>query len=262
MPRMCGALRAAAGPSAFVCPTRLTRLLTWLARPAAHTQLTHQPHPRSPPHTHRPHPPHPTPPPRAAEDIDFKYPLRRSCVVEIDIFCARVPHGHARIVRCLQVRGRGGRRRRRLWAVWSAGRGALSSASSLAQRKKHPGAKGVPCWLAGAACWHHMYCLLYCLLYCLQDNLEDGEMSVECREEVRRDQVGSAPGRGGQGATARPFRPGQAENWWQPELRNAERMPTRTHAPSCSTVCLLNRLSAQLPAEEGLHRRRRLPVQE
>ncbi len=39
-----------------------------------------------------------------AEDIDFKYPLRRACVVEISIFCKDVPHGHARVVRCLQVR--------------------------------------------------------------------------------------------------------------------------------------------------------------
>lgn len=37
-----------------------------------------------------------------AEDIDFKYPLQRACVTEISIFCADTPHGHARVVRCLQ----------------------------------------------------------------------------------------------------------------------------------------------------------------
>lgn len=42
--------------------------------------------------------------PASAEDIDFKYPLHRACTVEISIFCKDVPHGHARVVRCLQVR--------------------------------------------------------------------------------------------------------------------------------------------------------------
>ncbi|KAI7844989.1 hypothetical protein COHA_001355 [Chlorella ohadii] len=39
---------------------------------------------------------------RLAEDIDFKYPLRQACVVEIELLCRDVPHGHARVVRCLQ----------------------------------------------------------------------------------------------------------------------------------------------------------------
>ena len=38
-----------------------------------------------------------------AEDIDFKYPLKQACAAEMGAFCKEVPHGHARIVRCLQV---------------------------------------------------------------------------------------------------------------------------------------------------------------
>lgn len=40
---------------------------------------------------------------KMAEDIDFKYPTRRACAWEISHFCKGVPHGHARIIRCLQV---------------------------------------------------------------------------------------------------------------------------------------------------------------
>jgi Golgi apparatus protein 1 len=42
---------------------------------------------------------------KMAEDIDFKYPTRRACAWEISHFCKGVPHGHARVIRCLQVRG-------------------------------------------------------------------------------------------------------------------------------------------------------------
>lgn len=53
-----------------------------------------------------PLPPPPPPPPQVkmAEDIDFKYPMRRACAWEISRFCANLPHGHARVIRCLQVR--------------------------------------------------------------------------------------------------------------------------------------------------------------
>jgi hypothetical protein len=37
-----------------------------------------------------------------AEDIDFKYPMRKACAWEISTFCQNVPHGHARVIRCLQ----------------------------------------------------------------------------------------------------------------------------------------------------------------
>jgi hypothetical protein len=39
---------------------------------------------------------------RMAEDIDFKYPMKRSCAWEISSFCKNLPHGHARIIRCLE----------------------------------------------------------------------------------------------------------------------------------------------------------------
>ena len=34
---------------------------------------------------------------RMAEDIDFKYPMKRSCTAEIQAFCPRIEHGHARV---------------------------------------------------------------------------------------------------------------------------------------------------------------------
>ena len=37
-----------------------------------------------------------------AEDIDFKYPVKRSCTAEITKFCSGIPHGHAQVIRCLQ----------------------------------------------------------------------------------------------------------------------------------------------------------------
>lgn len=39
---------------------------------------------------------------KMAEDIDFQYPTRKACAWEISHFCKGVPHGHARIIRCLQ----------------------------------------------------------------------------------------------------------------------------------------------------------------
>ena len=36
---------------------------------------------------------------KMAEDIDFKYPLKRACSLEIQTFCADVPHGHANVIR-------------------------------------------------------------------------------------------------------------------------------------------------------------------
>jgi hypothetical protein len=39
---------------------------------------------------------------RMAEDIDFKYPMKRSCAWEISSFCKNIPHGHARVIRCLE----------------------------------------------------------------------------------------------------------------------------------------------------------------
>lgn len=39
---------------------------------------------------------------RMAEDIDFKYPMKRACTSEIQAFCPGIEHGQARVIRCLQ----------------------------------------------------------------------------------------------------------------------------------------------------------------
>lgn len=37
-----------------------------------------------------------------AENIDFQFPMKKNCSAAIDKFCKNVPHGHARVIRCLQ----------------------------------------------------------------------------------------------------------------------------------------------------------------
>ncbi|WIA10933.1 hypothetical protein OEZ85_011098 [Tetradesmus obliquus] len=39
---------------------------------------------------------------RFSENIDFQYPMKQACMREIDRFCKDVPHGQARVIRCLQ----------------------------------------------------------------------------------------------------------------------------------------------------------------
>eukprot|EP00879_Flechtneria_rotunda_P008992 GHRR01009415.1.p1 GENE.GHRR01009415.1~~GHRR01009415.1.p1 ORF type:complete len:539 (+),score=221.10 GHRR01009415.1:802-2418(+) len=39
---------------------------------------------------------------RFSENIDFQYPMKQACLKEIDRFCKHVPHGNARVIRCLQ----------------------------------------------------------------------------------------------------------------------------------------------------------------
>eukprot|EP00951_Prasinocladus_malaysianus_P013425 scaffold101517_cov39-Prasinocladus_malaysianus.AAC.1 len=39
---------------------------------------------------------------RNAESIDFQYPLKKACKAEIDEFCHDVPHGNARVIKCLE----------------------------------------------------------------------------------------------------------------------------------------------------------------
>ncbi|EFJ50582.1 hypothetical protein VOLCADRAFT_103797 [Volvox carteri f. nagariensis] len=39
---------------------------------------------------------------RFSENIDFQYPMKTACVKEIERFCKDVPHGSARVIRCLQ----------------------------------------------------------------------------------------------------------------------------------------------------------------
>lgn len=37
-----------------------------------------------------------------SESIDFNYPLQQACLDETETHCAGVPHGDARVIRCLQ----------------------------------------------------------------------------------------------------------------------------------------------------------------
>ncbi|GBF91963.1 hypothetical protein Rsub_04687 [Raphidocelis subcapitata] len=39
---------------------------------------------------------------RFSENIDFQFPMKKACKAEMEAFCASVPHGHARVIRCLQ----------------------------------------------------------------------------------------------------------------------------------------------------------------
>eukprot|EP00798_Chlamydomonas_sp_ICE-L_P015369 gene15369-21453_t len=39
---------------------------------------------------------------KMAEDIDFKYPMKKACGWELKNFCKDIPHGRARITRCLE----------------------------------------------------------------------------------------------------------------------------------------------------------------
>ncbi|GIL97843.1 hypothetical protein Vretimale_3387, partial [Volvox reticuliferus] len=39
---------------------------------------------------------------RFSENIDFQYPMKAACVKEIERFCKDIPHGSARVIRCLQ----------------------------------------------------------------------------------------------------------------------------------------------------------------
>ncbi|KAK9821811.1 hypothetical protein WJX81_008502 [Elliptochloris bilobata] len=39
---------------------------------------------------------------RMAENIDFQFPMKKSCNADIDRFCKDVQHGHAKTIRCLQ----------------------------------------------------------------------------------------------------------------------------------------------------------------
>eukprot|EP00983_Pelagomonas_calceolata_P119198 1160578-Pelagomonas_calceolata.AAC.9 len=37
-----------------------------------------------------------------SHNIDFQVPMKRACTNEIQMFCPNVPHGDARVIRCLQ----------------------------------------------------------------------------------------------------------------------------------------------------------------
>jgi hypothetical protein len=42
---------------------------------------------------------------RFSENIDFQYPMKKACAKEIELFCPKVPHGNARVIRCGVGRG-------------------------------------------------------------------------------------------------------------------------------------------------------------
>lgn len=37
-----------------------------------------------------------------SENIDFQFPMKKACNAAITSFCKDLPHGHARVIRCLQ----------------------------------------------------------------------------------------------------------------------------------------------------------------
>ena len=37
-----------------------------------------------------------------SENIDFQFPMKKACGTAISQFCKDIPHGHARVIRCLQ----------------------------------------------------------------------------------------------------------------------------------------------------------------
>ena len=39
---------------------------------------------------------------RFSETLDFQYPMVAACAREVEAFCKDVPHGNARVIRCLQ----------------------------------------------------------------------------------------------------------------------------------------------------------------
>jgi hypothetical protein len=43
-----------------------------------------------------------------SENIDFQYPMKQACSKEIGLFCAKVPHGNARVIRWVPLAGGGG----------------------------------------------------------------------------------------------------------------------------------------------------------
>lgn len=55
------------------------------------------------PHTHMQLEP-PTAPAqvRFSQNIDFQFPMKKACENEIKLFCRDIPHGEARVIRCLQ----------------------------------------------------------------------------------------------------------------------------------------------------------------
>ena len=129
---------------------------------------------------------------RMAEDIDFKYPMKRACTAEITKFCANVDHSHANIIRCLQASP--------CAAATHNGAAGPAAAGELSRGKQ-----GVPparsllasaatwqCWTAGcrtaAAATQPAHAHAHAPA---QEHVDEEDMSAECREEVVADQIRS-----------------------------------------------------------------------
>ena len=150
-----------------------------------------------------------------AEDIDFKYPLKRACSSELSTHCEGIPHGDARLIRykppCANLK---------IWCL-TFGRHEFVIGCDLLVKSWscycHEGICLVPCLVNHAAvltmcsvansiaaseelwgvasCWKGGF-VSYVLsasqrCRCLQDHLEDDSMSSECKEEIQTDQIRS-----------------------------------------------------------------------
>lgn len=43
---------------------------------------------------------------RFSGNIDFQYPMKEACKMELDLYCKDVPHGQARAIRWVEARGK------------------------------------------------------------------------------------------------------------------------------------------------------------
>lgn len=138
--------------------------------------------------------------------------MRRACVVEIDIFCRRLTHGHNRVGRCLQVRWpalclQPGIQATALLGsssstVWQRPASFQSSASgttviSSKPREAYDALQPDKCLMVPRT--QHLTpspcCPLLPLLPLLplQDHVDDDDMSEECRVQVKNDEVWPTP---------------------------------------------------------------------
>ena len=85
-----------------------------------------------------------------AEDIDFKYPMKKSCAWEMSQFCKNVPHGHARVVRCALGSAGGAGDWAEVCAGWHAG--VAKRPAQGTQQGAHAG------WVLTS--WSHIFCVL------------------------------------------------------------------------------------------------------
>lgn len=129
---------------------------------------------------------------KMAEDIDFKYPLRKACAWEISSFCKDVPHGHARVIRCLQDQLEHEDMSSECKAEVSRDANRAAHDYRLNWRLNHACEADVAN-LCGSVCnSSNSQPCGGMVLQCLQDK-QDNVTSTECQEEVR----GGTAGKGG-----------------------------------------------------------------